>query len=124
MLPDGSVVTVRGTLTTALGAIETARIGFLQDATGGVAIRLDAALGVPLPAGTSLEVTGPVGSYFSLRVMNVEAASIVELGASALPVPIRTGTGAATETVEGPDRCGSSLHRPRLWTRRSERATS
>jgi hypothetical protein len=101
MLPDGSVVTVRGTLTTALGAIETARIGFLQDATGGVAIRLDAALGVPLPAGTSLEVTGPVGSYFSLRVMNVEAASIVELGASALPVPIRTGTGAATETVEG-----------------------
>ncbi len=100
-LPDDAIVAVRGTLTTDLGAIESGRIGFIQDASGGLAVRLDAALGVPLPAGTSVEISGSLGSYFSLRILNVEAATVIQLGASTLPEPLATVTGSAGETVEG-----------------------
>jgi hypothetical protein len=100
-LPDGAIVTVRGTLTTALGAIESGRVGFVQDETGGIAVRLDAELAVALPAGTSVEVTGSIGSYFSLRTLNTDAASIETLGASPLPVPHGATTGEASESLEG-----------------------
>jgi hypothetical protein len=47
-------------LTTDLGAIDSLRIGFVQDASDGIAIRLDAALPAPIPAGTTIEVDGPM----------------------------------------------------------------
>jgi len=100
-MSDGSVVRLVGTLTTDLGAIDSARIGFVQDATDGIAIRLDAALPVPIPAGTSIAVEGTLGSYFSLRVANVPASTVVILGAASLPDPLGSTTGGATETLEG-----------------------
>ena len=52
-LPDGATATIEGVLTTDLGALECGRTGFVQDATGGIALYLDAALaGGPLAAGT------------------------------------------------------------------------
>ena len=48
-LPDGASVTVDGVLTTALGALESGRTAFLQDATAGIAVYLDAAVVDPLP---------------------------------------------------------------------------
>lgn len=101
LLPDGLVVVMQGTLTTALGAIDAGRTGFIQDATGGIAVRLDKALVVPLPAGSLIEVRGAMGSYFSLRTLSVGGSTIVEIGAAALPEPLTTGTGSAGEAVEG-----------------------
>jgi hypothetical protein len=100
-LPDGSTVRLIGTLTTDLGAIDTGRIGFVQDATDGIAVRLDAALAAPIPAGTSVAIEGVLGSYFSLRVINVPAAAIEIVGAATLPDPIGSTTGAAAEPLEG-----------------------
>jgi len=98
---DGSLVTVSGTLTTGLGGLDSGRIGFVQDGTGGIALRLDAALATPLPAGTSILATGSLGSYFGLRTLNVSADSVLEIGPSTLPTPIVIETGAADESLEG-----------------------
>jgi hypothetical protein len=94
-------MTVRGTLTTALGALESDRIGFVQDATGGIAIRLDAALAEPLNAGTTVEVTGSLSSYFSLRVLVASGTDVVADGVEPLPVPLAATTGEAAEPFEG-----------------------
>ncbi len=99
-MPDGSTVTVSGTLTTDLGAIDSARIGFLQDATGAIAVRLDAALLAPISAGTTIEVTGTLGSYFSLRTLNVAGAAIHMTGTAALPEALGATTGGASEPLE------------------------
>jgi outer membrane biosynthesis protein TonB len=101
MVPDGTVVTVAGTLTTELGALESGRIGFLQDGTGGIAVRLDAALGLPLPAGSVVTVTGSHGSYFSLDVLNTTGGDVVISGAGTVPEALAVATGAADEAVEG-----------------------
>ena len=51
--PDGATVTVSGVLTTDLGAIDSGRIGFVQDATGGIAVRLAAPASSPFRPGRS-----------------------------------------------------------------------
>ena len=100
-LPDGSAVRIAGTLTTDLGAIDSGRIGFLQDATDGIAIRLDASLASPIPAGASVVVDGVIGSYFSLRVVNVPAATVQIVGDGTMPEPVGSTTGGAGELLEG-----------------------
>ena len=100
-LPDGAGATIRGTLTTALGAIESGRIGFVQDGSAGIAIRLDAALATALQAGTVVEVHGTLSSYFSLRVLSAASTAIVAEGTSALPLPLAATTGEAAEPFEG-----------------------
>jgi uncharacterized protein YdeI (BOF family) len=95
------VVTVIGTLTTGLGVIDSGRIGFVQDASGGIALRLDAALATSLPAGTAVLAKGSLGSYFGLRTLNVSADWVVEQGSAAVPAPIVVETGAADESLEG-----------------------
>lgn len=100
-MSDGTVVRVAGTLTTDLGAIDSGRIGFLQDATDGIAIRLDAALPVAIPAGSTIDVAGTLGSYFSLRVINIAGAAAQVTGTSDLPAPVGATTGGATEPLEG-----------------------
>jgi hypothetical protein len=94
-------VTVAGTLTTGLGELDTGRIGFVQDESGGIALRLDSALSVPLPAGTSILAAGSLGSYFGLRTLIVSNDSTVETGLSTVPAPVVTETGAADESLEG-----------------------
>lgn len=100
-LPDGSVVRLVGTLTTDLGAIDSARIGFVQDGTDGIAIRLDAALPIPIPAGTTVAVQGTLGTYFSLRIVNVPGVAVEALGTTALPEALGSTTGGASEPLEG-----------------------
>lgn len=101
LLADGSSVRIAGTLTTDLGTIDSGRIGFVQDGTDGIALRLDTALAVPIPAGTTVELTGTLGSYFSLRIVNVSAATITVGSSGPIPEPIGTTTGAANEALEG-----------------------
>ena len=99
--PDGTIVRVAGTLTTDLGALDAARVGFLQDATGGIALRLDAAFANVLAVGSSIAVEGVVGSYFSLRVVNVAGSTIEVVGRQPIPEALGITTGAATESLEG-----------------------
>ena len=101
LAPDGAVVTITGTLTTPLGAIDSARIGFAQDETAGIALRLDAALISPFPAGLPIEVSGTVGSYFGLRVVNVDGFAILAQDPTSLPAALSASTGAAGEALEG-----------------------
>jgi hypothetical protein len=84
-----------------LGAIDGARNGFVQDATAGIALRLDAALASPIPAGSTVAAEGTLGSYFSLRVITVTAASVTVTGGADLPEPLGASTGAADESLEG-----------------------
>jgi hypothetical protein len=52
-LPDGSIAVIVGTLTD-LGALESGRSGFVQDATGGIAVYLDVAFATSRPARASV----------------------------------------------------------------------
>ena len=100
-LPDDTEVIVEGTLTTALGALETARTGFVQDDTGGIALYLDAAFDAPIPAGSAIRVTGSLDTRYGLRTLRVASSDVGVLGVRALPDAIAISTGAAAETFEG-----------------------
>lgn len=98
---DGATVTVQGVLTTALGALESGRTGFVQDDTGGIAVYLDAAVVGSWPAGTTVTVHGTVGSRFAQRTLRA-AESAVERGSSGgLPAALVIDSGDAVEPTEG-----------------------
>ena len=101
LLPDDATAVVEGVLTTDLGALETGHVGFVQDATAGIAVYLDAALTTPMPAGTAVRLTGVLDTRFALRTLRVAPADVVAIGAVALPAALGIGTGDASESVEG-----------------------
>ncbi|MFL5673507.1 MAG: lamin tail domain-containing protein [Chloroflexota bacterium] len=98
---DGATVTIDGILTTQLGALESGRTGFVQDATGGIGIYLDAAVVGDWPAGLSVRATGTVDDRFSLRILRVSESAIVAGSQGAMPEPIDVPTGSANEAFEG-----------------------
>ena len=100
-LPDDTPVVVEGVLTTALGALEDGRSGFIQDATGGIALYLDAGFALAMPAGSRVLVTGIMDSRYAQRTVRVDRADVVLLAPEALPVPSVAETGAAGEPLEG-----------------------
>ena len=57
---------VNGVLTTSLGALESGRTAFVEDATAGVAVYLDAAVVTALPVGTRVRATGTIDTRFSM----------------------------------------------------------
>ncbi|MEP6638570.1 MAG: lamin tail domain-containing protein [Chloroflexota bacterium] len=100
-LADGTVVTIEGVLTTALGALETGRGGFIQDASGGIGLYLDAAVTGDWPAGTTVRVDGSVSSRFSQRTLRISEADLQRGSGAALPDALAIQTGDATEAHEG-----------------------
>ncbi|HEY8818424.1 MAG TPA: lamin tail domain-containing protein, partial [Candidatus Limnocylindrales bacterium] len=100
-LPDGATATIQGILTTALGALESGRTGFVQDASGGIALYLDAPVVGFWPAGTTVTVQGSISSRFSQRTLRIAESSIVVGSVEKLPASIRIGTGEAAEAFEG-----------------------
>jgi hypothetical protein len=100
-MPDGTLTTVRGVLTTDLGALEAGRTAFIQDATGGIAVYLDAIVVDPLPAGTQIEVAGSIDDRFAQRTLRAGEGDIVATGSPGFPAGIPTLTGSAIEAVEG-----------------------
>ena len=100
-MPTAREVTIEGVLTTNLGALESARTGFIQDATGGIAIYLDAAFGDPIPAGMRARVTGTIDSRFAQRTIRVDRADVMVLGPESLPAVLSVPTGEASEPLEG-----------------------
>jgi outer membrane biosynthesis protein TonB len=100
-LSDGTTAQVQGVLTTALGALESGRTGFVQDATGGLALYLDAAYPQPIPAGTLVRATGVLGSRYGQRTLRVSPADVAILALAGLPAPLEVPTGSAREALEG-----------------------
>ena len=79
-LADGPIVTIEGVLTTPLGAVESGRGGFVQDATAGIGLYLDATVVGTWPAGTRVRLTGSISSRFAQRVIRVAERDIEEIG--------------------------------------------
>ena len=100
-MPDGATVTVDGVLTTGLGVLESGLTGFVQDDTAGIAVHLDVPFASPLPAGTSVRLSGSLDERYALRVLRVSASGVTVVGQGVLPEPVATTTGGATEVLEG-----------------------
>jgi hypothetical protein len=100
-LPDDSVVTVSGTLTTTLGALESGRTAFLQDSSGGIALYLDAPAVDQWPAGTTVDATGAIDDRFAQRTLRVALSDLSPGGPASLPAALAAATGFVGEDVEG-----------------------
>jgi hypothetical protein len=100
-LPDGATATIEGVVTLALGGIDGGRGGFVQDATGGLGLYLDAASATPVPAGTIVRLTGILDTRYSQRVLRGDGAAIETGGPTDLPEALPVVTGEAGEPNEG-----------------------
>ncbi len=99
-LPDGSSARIEGTLTTDLGALESGRSGFVQDATAGIAVYLDAALETPIQAGTRVRLEGTLDERYGAWTLRVAAGTVTVLGQGFLPDPGDVETGVVAEELE------------------------
>ncbi|HET7726876.1 MAG TPA: lamin tail domain-containing protein [Candidatus Limnocylindrales bacterium] len=100
-LPDGASATVAGVVTVTLGSLESGRAGFVQDATGGIAVYLDEAATTPIPAGSRVVLHGTLDERYGQRTLRVAVSSIEVGGEDDLPPAERTRTGDAGEDEEG-----------------------
>lgn len=100
-LPEGQPTLIEGVLTSALGSIESGRVGFVQDGTGGIAVYLDAALPAPLDAGTAVRLAGTIDERYGARTLRVAQADIEVLDQPGLPEPAIATSGAIGEALEG-----------------------
>ena len=98
---DGTTVTIRGVLITALGALESGRSGFVQDETAGIAIYLDAQVVGSWPAGSSVTLRGTVSSRFAQRTLRVAESAVAMESSAGLPAPLAIASGDAVESAEG-----------------------
>ncbi len=95
------MVTIEGVLTTPLGALESSHGGFIQDASGGIALYLDVPVVGVWPAGTTVTVEGTVSSRFSQRTLRISESALIPGPAADLPAALSLETGAASESFEG-----------------------
>jgi len=93
-LADGITVTIEGTLTSALGALESGRSGFIQDGSGGIGLYLDATVAEAVPAGSTIRVTGVMGTRYQQRVLRIAQADLGR-GIGRPPRPDRPPHGSA-----------------------------
>jgi len=101
LAPDGTVVTVSGTLTTPLGALEAGRGAFVQDAAAGIALYLSTADWPALPVGQAVVVTGTTDDRYGQRTLRLaDAAAIADAGAGSPVSPLDMSTGGAGESLE------------------------
>ncbi|MGH2407558.1 MAG: lamin tail domain-containing protein [Candidatus Limnocylindrales bacterium] len=99
---DGSTVTIEGTLTMALGALETGHVAFVQDDSAGIALYLATADWLPLGVGTAVRVTGTLDDRYSQRTLRLpSAASLVAIDTGPAIEPLDITNGAVSEAVEG-----------------------
>ena len=126
-LADGSTVTIEGVLTTTLGGLESGHTGFVQDATGGIALYLDAAVVGAWPAGTTITRRGVArrAATRSERSGSARRPSSPDRRPT-FPWPRPSTTGEATEACRGPsDRGrGTVTEAPDHTRRRARRSRS
>lgn len=85
LLANGATATIEGTLTTALDALEAGRSSFIEDATGGIGLYLDALPTVSWPAGTVVRVSGTLDDRYAQRTLRAAVSAVVIVGAGTLP---------------------------------------
>ena len=85
LLADGPTSTIRGVLTTGLGALESARIGFVQDASAGIASGSMRRSSTPIAAGTVVEIPGAVVQLFQPARPAADGSAIAVAGSSGAP---------------------------------------
>ena len=95
------MATIVGVLTTDLGALESGRTAFVEDASGGIALYLDATVGTALPAGTRIRVQGGVDSRFAQRTLRIAESDVVVLDEPGVGAAAHVATGDALEPLEG-----------------------
>ena len=100
-LPDGSTVAVEGVVTTTIGALESGRGGFAQDATAGISIYLSALPAAPIPTGAVIRVVGTMDERYSQRTLRASPDDLSIVGSAELPAAEPVTTGGAGELVEG-----------------------
>jgi len=101
LAPDGTFVTVSGTLTTPLGALEGGRGAFVQDATAGIALYLSTADWPALPVGRAVVVSGTLDDRYSQRTLRLAgAAAVADAGAGPPVSSLDMATGGAGEPLE------------------------
>ena len=101
LLSPGTATVIEGILTTDLPSRESGRVGFVQDATAGIAVYLDVTPSTPLPAGTAVRMAGTIDERYGARTIRVSFAGIADLGTPGLPVPAPAFSGMIGEEVEG-----------------------
>ena len=101
LLDIDTAVTIEGVLTTDLGAVEGGRGAFIQDATGGIAIYLDAPVVGAWPAGATVRVPGVVGSRYEQRTIRASEAGLVLRDTVELPLAVGAASGTIGEPLEG-----------------------
>jgi uncharacterized protein YdeI (BOF family) len=100
-LADDTPVTVTGTLTTAVGVLESGHGGFAQDDSAGIAVYLTEAATEAVPAGSIVLISGLMDTRYGQRTLRADLAAVAVIGSAPLPIPITTPTGLAAESLEG-----------------------
>ena len=98
--PNGTTVVVEAVLTVPLGSLEDGKGGFIEDATGGIALLLPATLSETLPAGTIIRATGSVDDRYAQRTIRLHEPPVV-IGTGDVPRALPIATGGAGEELEG-----------------------
>ena len=99
-LADDVAVTLVGTLTTPLGSLESGRAAFIQDATGGIGVYLDAVATDPLPAGTQIRVAGTLDTRYAQRTLRIAETDIIVGPVGAMPEAVAISSLDVGEAVE------------------------
>ena len=100
-LADGATATIEGVLTTDLGALESGRGGFVQDATGGIALYLDAAVAGDHVGGHDRHAARDARQPVLAAHVRVAEAAIASGSNEALPAAVEVQAVGASEPFEG-----------------------
>jgi hypothetical protein len=95
-MPDGSIVTVEGVSLTASDFSDGG--GYVVDTSAGIAVLLTDG---SFSRGRRLQVTGTLDDRYAQRTIRSSAATILDLGPAAEPLPADASTGSVGEGQEG-----------------------
>ena len=91
----------RGHLTTPLGLVDHGTTAFIEDESGGIALRLDAGDWDPLPVGSNVVAAGTLASHDGLLVVDLDGKSALSgSGVTPLGDALAVATGLACEPFE------------------------
>ncbi len=97
----GTMVTIKGVLTTPPGLTDGGRGAFLQDDTAGIALYLSSTSWPPIPMGHRVRASGSIASRYGLLTLSLASSiEIVDGGPGDSPDPVAF-VGQSPESVEG-----------------------
>jgi hypothetical protein len=100
-MPVGSDVQVRGTVTSAAGVLLGDSTIAIQDASGGILVKLADVGSTNLAIGRIVRVSGELAAPFGNLEIRVAAGDLVEMGSSSAPSPRTLTVAGLAEATEG-----------------------